>query len=139
MFIPGWCQYVDVVCTLCQHKTKVTNSRPFRAGAEVWRRRECLSCRHVFTTYERYNYRDITVLKRSGAQEELNTDKILLSIAYAAKSPSEAIELAKTVIEKLAISNQTIKSTDIAHVVINTLANYSKAAHARYNSYQLEK
>lgn len=117
----------------------MTNSRPFRAGAEVWRRRECLHCSHIFTTYERYNYRDISVLKRSGASEEFDKDKLLLSIAYAVKTPSEAIEIAKTVMSKLDFTTDTIPSDKIAQTVLKTLSNYSKPAYARYNSYQLEK
>ncbi len=54
-------------CPYCGgQKDRVIDSRPFRDGSSIRRRRECLKCRKRFTTYERIENISIMVVKKDG-------------------------------------------------------------------------
>ena len=74
-------------CPSCgQTETRVVDSRDQDEGATIRRRRECTACGTRFTTFERSEAARLTVLKRDGARQEFDADKL----AEASPRPSPA-------------------------------------------------
>ena len=70
-------------CPRCATEdTRVVDSRPSDGGATIRRRRECTTCGHRFTTYERYAL-SITVRKRNGSIEDFDPAKIRQGVESA--------------------------------------------------------
>lgn len=75
-------------------ENRVVDTRASRGGRAVRRRRECTVCGSRFTTYEYVEERPIQVLKRSGAVEDFDRDKLLNSVKVAcAKRPVSLHEM----------------------------------------------
>ncbi len=72
-------------------ENRVVDTRASRGGRAVRRRRECTVCGTRFTTYEYVEERPIQVLKRSGAIEDFDRGKLVMSVKVAcAKRPVSA-------------------------------------------------
>ena len=91
-------------CPFCGHEdSQVKDSRPTEDGAAIRRRRQCEGCAARFTTFERIQLRELTVLKSPDAngnvrREPFDRDKLTRSIAIAArKRPIEPVRLEKLV------------------------------------------
>src|SRR5947207_12941927 len=64
-------------CPKCQSlDTQVKDSRPTEDSAAIRRRRVCLSCNFRFTTFERVQLRELTVIKRNGRRLPFDRDKL---------------------------------------------------------------
>ncbi len=75
-------------CSSCQHtNSRVLESRSAESGQSIRRRRECLSCQHRFTTYERIEFVPITVIKRDGKRESFDRSKLVRGLIRPAKKP----------------------------------------------------
>jgi transcriptional repressor NrdR len=73
-----------VRCPYCRgNDDKVVDSRPADEGAAIRRRRECLACGRRFTTYERLEEVPVVVVKRSGAREPFDRQKLAAGIGRA--------------------------------------------------------
>ena len=83
-------------CPFCAHEdSQVKDSRPTEDGAAIRRRRQCEDCGARFTTFERVQLRDLTVVKNDGRREPFDRDKLERSIAIACRKrpvPPERIE-----------------------------------------------
>lgn len=79
-------------CPYCaSNDTQVKDSRPAEGNAAIRRRRACPDCGGRFTTFERVQLRELTVLKRSGKRTPFSRDKLSHSVATALrKRPVEA-------------------------------------------------
>ena len=91
-------------CPFCGHDdSQVKDSRPTDDGAAIRRRRQCEGCAARFTTFERIQLRDLTVVKSGGAgaalrREPFDRDKLLRSVAIATrKRPIDPIRIEKLV------------------------------------------
>ena len=77
-------------CPFCGHDdTQVKDSRPTEDNAAIRRRRFCPICNARFTTFERVQLRELTVVKSNGQREHFDRDKLLRSI----RSPMSAMPL----------------------------------------------
>ena len=76
-------------CPSCGNtESKVVDSRPSDDGATIRRRRECLSCKHRFTTYERLGDSPLLIIKSDGSSETYDRSKLLRGVTVAcAKRP----------------------------------------------------
>ncbi len=76
-------------CPSCGHpESKVVDSRPSDDYSTIRRRRECLNCRHRFTTYERLGDSPLLVIKSDGSSETYDRAKLLRGVTVAcAKRP----------------------------------------------------
>ncbi len=73
-------------CPFCSHDdSQVKDSRPTEDGASIRRRRQCEGCGARFTTFERVQLRDLTVVKKDGGRESFDRAKIERSIAIACR------------------------------------------------------
>ncbi|MEO1143056.1 MAG: transcriptional regulator NrdR, partial [Pseudomonadota bacterium] len=71
-------------CPYCtNHDTQVKDSRPTEDGSSIRRRRICSACGGRFTTFERVQLRELTVVKKSGKRVPLDRDKLSRSIQTA--------------------------------------------------------
>src|ERR671916_2345831 len=71
--------------------TQVKDSRPTEDSAAIRRRRVCLACSFRFTTFERVQLRELTVMKRNGRRVPFDRDKLQRSLEVAIrKRPVEA-------------------------------------------------
>lgn len=133
-----------MVCIYCGSETSVTNSRYKKRAMSVWRRRACAHCKAVVTTFETYDLATtLLVKKRSGALEEFQRDKILLSIARSIEHRKNihqaASDLTNSVLSQLLVKKPvpTIISTeDISHVTSIVLKRYDAVSSIKYLSYQ---
>src|SRR5690606_14799786 len=73
-------------CPYCGHEdSQVKDSRPTEDGAAIRRRRQCEGCAARFTTFERIQLREITVVKSGGSSEPFDRDKLARSIEIACR------------------------------------------------------
>jgi transcriptional repressor NrdR len=124
-------------CTVAD--TKVIESRDVHDGQSVRRRRECLDCTHRFTTYERVEQPQITVIKSDGNRELFDRHKLLAGLRRACeKTPVTSLQLERLVsdIEKqiLSCGEQEIPSGQIGDMVIEKLSELNEVAYVRFAS-----
>ncbi|MDQ3759992.1 MAG: transcriptional regulator NrdR [Actinomycetota bacterium] len=87
-------------CLDCNASTRVLESRRASDGDSVRRRRECPECGRRFTTFERREPERVWVLKRSGARQRFNREKLAGGLARAAhKRPVAREDIVRLVIE----------------------------------------
>ena len=83
-------------CPFCNNtETQVKDSRPTEDGSAIRRRRLCPACGSRFTSFERVQLRDLTVIKKDGKRAVFNRDKLANSILTALrkrKVDSERVE-----------------------------------------------
>src|SRR5438067_13022019 len=73
-------------CPFCAHEdSQVKDSRPSEDGAAIRRRCQCEACGARFTTFERVQLRDLTVVKKDGERETFDRDKLARSIAIVCR------------------------------------------------------
>ncbi len=86
-------------CPFCAHDdSQVKDSRPAEDGAAIRRRRQCEACGARFTTFERIQLRELTVLKSEDRREPFERDKLLRSVSIACrKRPIDQARIDKLV------------------------------------------
>lgn len=127
-------------CPYCGHEAnQVKDSRPTEDGAAIRRRRQCEGCAARFTTFERIQLREVTVVKSHDRREQFDRDKLVRSIAIAArKRPVEpaAIErLASGIQRQLETSGDSeTTSKQIGEMVMEGLKGLDSVAYIRFAS-----
>ncbi|WP_420141557.1 transcriptional regulator NrdR [Sphingomonas sp.] len=127
-------------CPFCQHPdSQVKDSRPAEDGAAIRRRRQCEACGARFSTFERTQLREITVVKKDGARQPFDRAKLERSIAIAArKRPirSEQIEQFVSGIQRqLEHSGESeIAADDVGRMVMDGLQQLDDVAYIRFAS-----
>ncbi len=127
-------------CPFCSSEdTQVKDSRPAEEGAAIRRRRQCLSCGQRFTTFERVQLRNLTVVKRSGRRVRFDREKLLRSVLVAMqKRPMEREQieqLVSSIVRRLEGEGEAdITSVRIGEMVMEALANLDPVAYVRYAS-----
>ena len=93
-------------CPFCAHEdSQVKDSRPSEDGAAIRRRRQCEACGARFTTFERVQLRDLTVIKKDGKREPFDRDKLARAIGHACRKR----DIDATKIDRLvSVGSQTI-------------------------------
>ena len=127
-------------CPFCGHEdSQVKDSRPTEDGAAIRRRRQCEGCAARFTTFERIQLRDLTVLKSEERREPFDRDKLLRSIAIAArKRPIDAVQIEKLVSgiqRQLETQGEgEVGSKRIGEMVMDALKTLDSVAYIRFAS-----
>lgn len=127
-------------CPKCNHDhSKVIESRDVGDTSAIRRRRECLSCAHRFTTYERIEMPNLVVVKKDGTRELFNRNKLLAGLARAfekrATSSVRLEELVATIERHIRSSGESeIKTSDLGELVLRELANLDEVAYVRFAS-----
>lgn len=127
-------------CPFCNHEdTQVKDSRPSDDGSSIRRRRFCPKCESRFTTFERVQLRELTVIKSDGEKRPFDRDKIARSMSIALrKRPvnSETVEMAiNRIVQKLEGEGESdIATRLIGQLVMQELKRLDKVAYVRYAS-----
>lgn len=127
-------------CPFCQHgENRVLESRSAEAGQSIRRRRECLQCKHRFTTYERIEFVSLTVLKRDGKRESFDRSKLLCSVVRACQKtgiPQLRLEAIVDEVESLIQqrASREVTSNEIGEMVLQKLQSLSEVAYVRFAS-----
>lgn len=127
-------------CPFCAHEaSQVKDSRPTDDGAAIRRRRQCEACGARFTTFERIQLRELTVLKSEDKREPFDRDKLIRSVSVACrKRPIDATQIEKLVsgiqrqLETLGDSD--IPSQRIGELVMEGLKGLDSVAYIRFAS-----
>ena len=127
-------------CPFCENsETSVVDSRDAEEAKVIRRRRECLSCKARFTTYERPELTNIVVLKRGGEKENYDRKKIETGIRRATEKRPIAGEKVDEVVDsvesKIFTKNkELISSKEIGELVTEELKKLDEVAYLRFVS-----
>ncbi|MCB9989256.1 MAG: transcriptional repressor NrdR [Rhodospirillales bacterium] len=127
-------------CPFCGYEdSQVKDSRPAEDGASIRRRRSCPKCEARFTTFERVQLREITVIKAGNKRQPFDRDKMLKSMQIALrKRPVELEEIEKAanaIVRQLEKAGDAeVPSTHIGELVMHALAQIDTVGYIRYAS-----
>ena len=127
-------------CPFCSSEdTQVKDSRQAEDNSSVRRRRQCGSCGARFTTFERVQLRDLTVLKKSGRRTPFERDKLARSVLIALQKrpvkPDQVEQMISGVVRQLeAGGSSDVESDRIGELVMEGLSSLDKIAYVRYAS-----
>jgi len=126
-------------CPFCAHEdSQVKDSRPSEDGAAIRRRRQCEACGARFTTFERVQLRDLTVVKKNGEREPFDRDKLARAIGHATRKrdiPADKIDRMVTGIQRrLETQGDEVKSVEIGEAVMDGLKALDHVAYIRFAS-----
>jgi len=127
-------------CPFCGNEdTQVKDSRPTDDSAAIRRRRQCSNCGARFTTFERVQLRELTVVKSNGQREPFDREKLLRSMQVALrKRPVDGERLERVIngiVRRLESSGEAeIPTSAIGEAAMDALANLDKVAYVRFAS-----
>ena len=119
--------------------TQVKDSRPTDDGTSIRRRRVCSDCGGRFTTFERVQLRDLTVVKRSGRKVAFDRDKLSRSIETALRKRPVSEERVERLVNGLvrqieSLGESEITSEQIGRIVMKGLKALDDVAYVRFAS-----
>ena len=119
--------------------TQVKDSRPTEDSAVIRRRRVCLTCNFRFTTFERVQLRELTVVKKNGQRAQFDRDKLARSISVACRKrpvdPERVERVVNGIVRRLESSGESeIPSTQIGELVMDALRALDPVAYVRFAS-----
>ena len=127
-------------CPFCSHDaSQVKDSRPSEDGSSIRRRRQCEDCGARFTTFERVQLRELTVVKSENRREPFDRGKLERSVAIACRKravPQERIDkLVSSVQRQIETSGESeIASAAIGEMVMAGLKALDPVAYIRFAS-----
>lgn len=126
-------------CPFCAHEdSQVKDSRPSEDGAAIRRRRQCEACGARFTTFERVQLRDLTVVKKNGEREPFDREKLARAIGHAARKrdidPAKLDRLVSGVQRQMETLGDEVTSVRIGEAVMAGLKSLDHVAYIRFAS-----
>jgi transcriptional repressor NrdR len=127
-------------CPYCKNlEDKVIDSRMSGEGVSIRRRRECLKCSKRFTTYEYVEKAPLMVVKRDGARNRFDREKIKNGIMKACEKRPVSMDKIDLIVEEIERDLQKkadteIKSTVIGNMVMEKLHSLDEVAYVRFAS-----
>ncbi len=127
-------------CPFCAtDDTKVIDSRLVAEGDQVRRRRECLSCKERFTTYELAELVMPRLIKQNGNREPFNEEKLRAGFARALEKRPVSVEDIEAVINQIkhalrATGEREVKSLVVGELVMDHLRKLDEVAYVRFAS-----
>jgi transcriptional repressor NrdR len=129
-----------VRCPFCAHEnSQVKDSRPTEDGSSIRRRRQCEDCGARFTTFERIQLRELTVVKSEERREAFDRTKLERSIEIACRkrpvSPERIERLASSIQRQIETSGESeMPSARIGEMVMEGLKALDPVAYIRFAS-----
>ena len=127
-------------CPFCgAEDTQVKDSRPTEDGSAIRRRRQCPNCGARFTTFERVQLRELTVVKRNGRRVPFDREKLIRSINIAVRKRPVEQEKVERVVNSIqrrieSSGESEIPSETIGEMVMDALAQLDQVAYVRFAS-----
>jgi transcriptional repressor NrdR len=127
-------------CPFCGHaESQVKDSRPAEDGAAIRRRRSCPECGGRFTTFERVQLRELTIVKRSGRRAPFDREKLVRSISIAMRKrpidPDRVERMVNGIVRQLESQGETeLPSSAVGDHVMKALKVLDDVAYVRYAS-----
>ena len=127
-------------CPFCGNiDTQVKDSRPTEDHSAIRRRRFCPACGARFTTFERVQLRELTVVKRSGKRVPFDRDKLARSIQVSLRKrpvdPERVERMITSIVRRLESTGESeIQSPYIGEMVMEALATLDPIAYVRFAS-----
>ena len=127
-------------CPFCAHDdSQVKDSRPTEDGTSIRRRRQCEGCGARFTTFERVQLRELTVVKKDGQRQPFDRSKLERSISIACRKrpvDAERIERLVSGIQRQleTLGDSEIPSQKIGELVMHGLKGLDPVAYIRFAS-----
>lgn len=127
-------------CPFCGHDdTQVKDSRPTEDNSAIRRRRFCTACGSRFTTFERVQLRELTIVKRNGQRTPFDRDKLARSISIAVRKrpvdPERVERVVNSIQRRLESSGESeISSNAVGELVMEALAALDQVAYVRFAS-----
>jgi transcriptional repressor NrdR len=128
-----------VQCPWCgKENDKVVDSRTSDRGRAIRRRRECMSCKRRFTTFERIEDLGLTVVKRDGTREPYDREKVVAGISKALKNrpftAAQVQNVGSRIEERLRRKGPVVSTEDVGLEVLAMLAKLDQVAYLRFAS-----
>jgi transcriptional repressor NrdR len=134
-------QKLTMLCPFCREKdTSVVDSRPTEDGTAIRRRRVCLcGGGQRFTTFERVQFRELTVLKKNGRRSPFDREKLAKSLFMALKKRPIDDATTEKLVTKISreleeMGQSEIQSSVIGKIVMEQLKELDKIAYIRFAS-----
>jgi transcriptional repressor NrdR len=126
-------------CPFCAHEdSQVKDSRPSEDSSAIRRRRQCEGCGARFTTFERVQLRDLTVVKKDGKREPFERAKLERAVGHATRKrdiPAEKLErLISGVQRQLETRGDEVSTAQIGEAVMAGLKALDHVAYIRFAS-----
>ena len=127
-------------CPFCDHeKDRVVDSREAKEGNVIRRRRECLSCKRRYTTYERIEDIPFIVVKKGGLRERFDRSKLRSGLLKACEKRSVPTRDLENIVETLEqrfleTPDRELTSQEIGEYVMDCLKQIDKVAYVRFAS-----
>ena len=127
-------------CPFCVNEdTQVKDSRPTEDNSAIRRRRQCPNCGARFTTFERVQLRELTVVKSTGKREPFDRDKLMRSMTTALQKrqvdPERVERVVNGIVRRLESSGESeIPTKLIGELVMDALATLDQVAYVRFAS-----
>jgi transcriptional repressor NrdR len=127
-------------CPFCGNEdTQVKDSRPTEDNSAIRRRRQCTNCAARFTTFERVQLRELTVLKSNGRRETFDRDKLLRSMTIALQKrpvdPERIDRVVNGIQRRLESQGEAeIPAKFVGELVMDALAGLDQVGYVRFAS-----
>jgi transcriptional repressor NrdR len=127
-------------CPFCgELESQVKDSRPSEDGTAIRRRRLCPSCGGRFTTFERVQLRELTIVKRSGRRAPFDREKLVRSMSTALRKrpvdPERVERMVSGIVRQLESLGETeLPSHVVGEMVMKALKSLDEVAYVRYAS-----
>ena len=127
-------------CPFCGHEdTQVKDSRPTDDDTAIRRRRSCVGCSQRFTTIERVQLRDLTVLKSDGRRVPFDRDKLVRSLQISLRKrpvdPERVEKMVSAIVRELESGGEAeVSSEAIGEIVMEHLRQLDDVAYVRFAS-----
>ena len=127
-------------CPFCAHEdSQVKDSRPSEDGTSIRRRRQCEECGARFTTFERIQLRELTVVKSEGRRESFDRTKLERSIAIACRKrpidPARIDRLVSGIQRQIETSGESeVPAARVGEMVMHGLKALDSVAYIRFAS-----
>ncbi|WP_259779675.1 transcriptional regulator NrdR [Aestuariispira ectoiniformans] len=127
-------------CPFCGNDdTQVKDSRPTEDNAAIRRRRLCGNCGARFTTFERVQLRELTVVKKNNTREPFDRDKLMRSMQIALRKrnmdPERLERIVNSIVRRLESSGESeIQGKTIGEMIMEALQQLDQVAYLRYAS-----
>jgi len=127
-------------CPFCGFlESKVIDSRESKKGISIRRRRECLSCKRRFTTYEKIEEIPYMVVKKDGTRQPFDSQKLLRGMMKACEKRPIQISQLEEIVEEIESllqerPDKEIGVAEIGQLVMDRLKELDKVAYVRFAS-----